>query len=66
MLMKYLKVLLNNIDEIYDSKNCCICLDSNPDIIFYQCGHQCVHKKYECSNGIIKCPLCRKYIITKL
>uniref|UniRef100_A0A6C0JDK4 RING-type domain-containing protein n=1 Tax=viral metagenome TaxID=1070528 RepID=A0A6C0JDK4_9ZZZZ len=59
-------LLLNDIDKIYNSDNCCICLESNPDIIFYQCGHQCVHKADKCSNGVIKCPLCRKFIVAKL
>lgn len=57
-------LLLNDLSEIYSSDTCCICFDVKPNIIFYQCGHQCAHDN--CSKKLTKCPLCRKLIAAKL
>jgi hypothetical protein len=69
-LKEYLETLKQNQmveflkKKPYKSDECCICLNDLPNIIFYQCGHQCVHQ--ECGNDLDKCPLCRKKVSAKL
>ena len=44
--------------KIYDTEDCCICLDENPNTVFYQCGHKVIH--LSCINkDLYKCPMCR-------
>ena len=56
------KILLGNIEKIYKSDCCAICMDDDNvnNLVFYQCGHQCCH--HECGKDLKKCPLCRKNI----
>jgi len=63
------KVLLSELEKIYISSSCAICLegieDNNPlNSVLYQCGHQCCH--YECGSKLEKCPLCRKHITANI
>jgi len=53
-------------NKIYESETCCICMTNKPDIIFYQCGHQCIDS--ECGQQLTdtKCPFCRSSILAKL
>ena len=54
---KYVQVL----EKTYDLGDCCICLDEDPDTVFYQCGHKCIH--ISCiDKDISKCPVCRTRI----
>lgn len=54
---KYVQVL----EKTYDLGDCCICLDEDPDTVFYQCGHKCIH--ISCiDKDINKCPVCRTRI----
>ena len=47
--------------SVYNSNECCICLEEKPDVVFYQCGHKCIHES--CSKLLLrKCPLCRTSI----
>ena len=50
----------------YESEQCCICLedDSRPDMIFFKCGHCCVHQI--CGEKLDNCPFCRQYIEARL
>jgi hypothetical protein len=51
--------------KIYQEKNCCICLEENPNIVFFHCGHQCLHQN--CILPQLKtCPLCRMQIIANI
>jgi len=52
--------------KIYEDSTCCLCLENDPDTIFYQCGHKSSH--YACSSKLDKnqCPLCRSYITARL
>src|SRR5436853_1850735 len=52
--------LINKMDIIYKEDSCVICLESNVNTIFYECGHSCTH--YDCVGTITKCPMCRRHI----
>jgi len=54
--------LLNDLTKVYTSDVCTICLGDEevPDLVFYQCGHQCCH--YDCGLLVNKCPLCRMLV----
>ncbi len=56
--------LLNDIEKVYDSDKCVICLaekdERKLDMVYYQCGHKCCH--YDCGQTLKKCPICRKNI----
>ena len=67
--------LLKEMKMIYPSDSCCLCLEDEPNTVFYKCGHKCVHSK--CLNvpvhpmksetlTINKCPLCREHIYHKI
>jgi len=55
---------LTQLSKIYKEDTCVICLDDNPNLIFFQCGHQCMHQK--CDNKMTHCPLCRLKIVAKI
>jgi len=50
--------------EIYEEKECVICLDNLPDVIFLPCGHTCTCDK--CGANLKECPLCRVEISSRL
>lgn len=50
--------------KTYTSSSCCICLDDGPDVVFYQCGHQCTHRA--CAKTLTECPFCRQSIAAQL
>ena len=58
------KSLLTNIERIFESDECIVCLDKHTekklDCVLYQCGHKCVH--HECGKELTKCPLCQTRI----
>lgn len=56
----------NQLQKIYEEKQCVICLDDqfNPNVIFYACGHKCCHA--QCLGNITNCPVCRLHITAKL
>ena len=58
--------LVNQLNKIYIDEECCICMEGKPDLIFYQCGHQCCHA--DCAQDIQnnKCPLCRTNIKARI
>lgn len=58
--------LLEMLERKYEEKNCCICLEEAPNVIFYQCGHQCTHRDCAKSLPNHKCPLCRSYITAEI
>ena len=58
------KTLLESLERVYTSEECCVCMDDKPDVVFYQCGHQCCHQA--CGVTLTKCPLCRSFIRSKL
>ena len=50
----------------FKSDTCCYCLDAEPNVVIYSCGHQC-----SCSDCVVqaenqdamnKCPMCRGII----
>jgi hypothetical protein len=54
------KAYLDKLTKIYPEESCCICLEKKPNIIIFQCGHQCLHD--HCRAGLKMCPLCRSQI----
>lgn len=58
--------LIKQPDKIYIENECCICMNGKPDLIFYQCGHQCCHA--DCAQDLQnnRCPLCRNNIRAKI
>ena len=49
---------VSTLEKVFDLGDCCICLDENPDTVFYQCGHKCIH--IACiDKDLHKCPVCR-------
>ena len=47
-----------------DDKNCVICYEKTPEVVFGPCGHQCICEScYDKNkNGLKNCPICRKNI----
>ncbi len=62
--------LLDRITKVYKEEMCMICLDddeeSPPDTVFYQCGHQIVHRDCCKDAGLAKCPMCRAIIVASI
>jgi len=55
------KNYLDQLKAIYKETDCVICLEKDNNIIFYDCGHACIHSS--CMNAsMTKCPLCRRHI----
>jgi len=54
--------LLKELEKVYEEETCVICMedDKPPDVVFYQCGHQCCHG--DCSTKLQTCPICRRNI----
>lgn len=50
--------------EMYEEKECVVCLDNSPNIILIPCGHTCLCDV--CVDQITECPLCRNEIIQKI
>lgn len=53
---------IEELEKVYDSEVCGICLDDEEeiDMVYYQCGHKCAH--YECGSLLKKCPMCNQYV----
>ena len=51
---------------IYTSGDCCICIDSECEIVIVECGHLCLCQ--DCSKNYKSdtCPLCRGHIKAKI
>lgn len=51
--------------KLYDCKQCIICLDAKPNVIFDRCMHSCYciscYDNFIKSNSTLKCPLCRDF-----
>jgi len=61
------KTLLDNLNKVYESNDCCICMDkiqNETSDVYYKCGHKCVHSK--CGTELNKCPMCRENIYFKI
>jgi len=53
------------VKQIYDDqKSCNLCMDKQKNIALMPCGHVCVCN--ECSESLIKCPVCRSTIHQKV
>lgn len=60
------KQLLETLTKIFKEDNCCVCLDPEPNVCLFCCGHQCLHK--DCATEIPnnRCPLCRHTVTAKI
>ena len=52
--------------KIFKEDVCVVCLQNKPEIMFYDCQHCCVCSDCEKVEPFMKCPYCRKDIITKI
>ncbi len=51
------------VEKVFESTDCCICLGEEPSRVLVPCGHLCLCE--DCSDKIYpndKCPLCRQVI----
>ena len=56
------KRLLDALERVFKSEHCVIDLESEPDTVILQCGHQCInHTNTAGLPKPVKCPLCRGY-----
>jgi hypothetical protein len=57
---------LQKLTTIYkDDQPCCICLEAEPNMVMYQCGHQCCCATC-LQTSITKCPLCRTSVSAQI
>ena len=49
-----------NQHKIFNLKECVICLEEEPKVLFCNCGHICICKKCILLNRYNICPLCKK------
>ena len=49
-----------NQHKIFKSKECVICLEEEPKVLFCNCGHICICKKCILLNRYDICPVCRE------
>ena len=52
------------IKNNFKTDECCICLSTNPEVIFVPCAHLC--SCMECGQQLSKCPLCRRQITNRI
>ena len=55
---------IEDLNRVYLAEECCVCMESEPNMVLYKCGHQCLHR--ECGASLIRCPLCRSTITAKI
>lgn len=55
-----------NIDQIYKSENCCICLDEECGMVMVPCGHLCLCGGCSIQYKDNKCPMCRSSILARI
>lgn len=64
------RALLELLSKVFKQEECTICLANAPDVIFFQCGHQCLCQ--DCSNGSPqaqqekRCYMCRAPIAARI
>ena len=47
-----------NAEKIFEEDKCVICLSTNPNILFCNCGHLCLCKECNEIKKLKKCPVC--------
>ena len=52
------------IKNNFKTDECCVCLSTNPEVIFVPCAHLC--SCMECGQQLSKCPLCRRKITNRI
>lgn len=72
-LIRYIKLYKKLQDKIehddiiknnFKTDECCVCLSTNPEVIFVPCAHLC--SCMECGQQLSKCPLCRRQITNRI
>lgn len=51
--------------KIFPNGDCVVCLCEDANMIFYRCGHQCVHPGCDPDNKLEACPMCREKIVAR-
>ena len=52
--------------KAFKEDKCVVCLNNEPEILFYDCVHKCVCHECEERKPFNKCPCCRTSILTKI
>ena len=48
-----------NTDKTFKSDECVICLTNPPNVLFRNCGHQCICINCNKKKSLVKCPVCK-------
>ena len=56
----------NPIEESFETDNCIICLDKEPNILFTDCNHICVCLECAKIKSLANCPYCRNEISRRI
>eukprot|EP00927_Polykrikos_kofoidii_P046771 TRINITY_DN4090_c0_g1_i1.p1 TRINITY_DN4090_c0_g1~~TRINITY_DN4090_c0_g1_i1.p1 ORF type:complete len:662 (-),score=112.09 TRINITY_DN4090_c0_g1_i1:191-2176(-) len=62
------EALRKEVSSVFSTSECVICLcgDTPPDVILYQCGHRCAHLECLQDARLRRCPLCRSLVVALL
>eukprot|EP00035_Acanthoeca_spectabilis_P039722 m.64465 g.64465 ORF g.64465 m.64465 type:complete len:484 (+) comp9721_c0_seq2:107-1558(+) len=55
-----------SVPKVFESEECVLCTEANPDTVLAMCGHQCVHAECDPDRRLQTCPLCRAVIAARL
>ena len=53
-------------EKIYESSECCICIDDECSIVMVPCGHLCMCAECSGEYNTNKCPMCRAIVTMKI
>ena len=56
---EYDEAIVINTSQIFKLEECVICLSTNPNILFCNCGHLCLCKECNEIKNLKKCPICK-------
>ena len=48
-----------NADKTFKFNECAICLTNPPNVLFCNCGHQCICINCNKKKSLVKCPICK-------
>ena len=57
---------INSIEQIYESEDCCICLEGECELVMVPCGHLCLCSVCSLQYKDNKCPMCRSVVMARI
>ena len=48
-----------NVEQIFKSDECVICLNNPSNVLFCNCGHICICEECEKTRSLKNCPICK-------